>query len=506
MTAYLPMLVVVLPLLAAPLCTALRVFHFSWLIAQAATAAVFVCAVLMLMHVAGDNTLVYHQGGWEEPWGVAFMVDVFNALMAVLVSFVTMVAVFYARTSIVRELPAHRRSFFYTLILLCQTGLLGITVTHDIFNAFVFLEISSLASYGLVALARHRDAPLAAFRYLLIGSVGATFFLIGVGYLYMLTGTLNFSDLSSRLSAIESSRVALAGQVLIAVGLAMKSGVFPLHAWLPSAYAAAPSAVTGFLAATGTKVSLYLFVRLFLDVFGAERFAGLLRLDLILMSVSSVAIIYTSWQAIRTDDVKRMLAFSSVGQMGYIVLGFSLATMAGFAAGLLQLLAHALTKGGLFLAVGCVVWRMRSSGCRIADLRGMGRRMPWVAAAIMVGGFGLIGVPLTAGFVGKWHLISALIDSAQWVLLGVVLAGSLLAVVYVWRLAEAMYLSDASDVVVAPGGEDTPAIQTTTSVTPTMTPIISGAWLPLVITLFFGVYAAEWVSLALQAAQTVLSG
>lgn len=483
MREHLPALIVVIPLLAAPLCIVFRRLCPPWIVAFAAALFLFAVAAEVFTVVAAGAELRYAFGGWEPPWGIAFRIDALNAPLAALVAFIAMVVVAYARTSIEKELAVVRRRFFYALLMLCLCGLSGMVVTQDLFNAFVFMEIAALASYALIALSSNKGAPLAAFRYLVVGSVGTTFFLIGVSYMYMLTGTLNYADLSERVYGLEESRTFLAALALIATGLAMKIALFPLHSWLPGAYSMAPSAAAGFFSAVSSKVPLYLLVRLYFDVFKPGMASSGVYLDAVLIALSATAIVYASWRAIRATDVRRMLAFSSVGQIAYITLGVGLATPAGLAAAWIHLFGHALTKSGLFLALGCVLWRR--GACRVDDLRGLGASAPWTAAAITVGGAGLVGVPLTAGFVAKWHLVLALVDTPMWWLLAAVLPGSLIAAVYVWRLVEAMYFVKAPGDVVEV--RPPPALM-----------VLS--WVLIGATIYFGVYADGLTRMAQRAA------
>ena len=214
----------------------------------------------------------------------------------------------------------------YTGWLLCLTGLLGITITGDVFNVFVFLEIASLSSYLLVSLGPDRRALTAAFQYLVMGTIGATFILIGVGLLYMMTGTLNMADLAQRIPNVAQTTTVRAGFAFLVLGISLKAAVFPLHYWLPNAYTFAPSAVTAFLAGSATKVSIYLLLRFFFDIFSESFSLRVMRLDLVLLILGVIAIFSMSLVAIYQHNVKRMLAYSSVAQVGYMVIGISLAT------------------------------------------------------------------------------------------------------------------------------------------------------------------------------------
>jgi multicomponent Na+:H+ antiporter subunit D len=437
MLAHLPVLQVIVPLIAAPLCVLLRHGRAAWALATLATWSAFAVAVLLLLQVLETGTVRYLLGGWLAPWGIEYVVDQLNAYILVIVSGIGAVVMPYALKSVDREIDERRHYLFYTLYLLALAGLLGIAITGDAFNIFVFLEISSLSSYALISLGRNRKALHAAYQYLIMGTIGATFYLIGVGLLYMMTGTLNIADLAQRIAPISDSRVVLTAFAFIVVGVSLKLALFPLHLWLPNAYAFAPSVVTVFLAGTATKVSLYVLLRVIFTIFGANLVFGQLRIGLAFLVLGVAGIVICSLVAIYQRNVKRLLAFSSVAQIGYMILGVSLGTVLGLQAGLLHVFNHAIIKAGLFMAVGCIVYRIGSA--RIADMKGIGRQMPWTMAAFVVCGLGLIGVPFTAGFVSKWYLILATLERGWWPVAALIVLTSILALIYVWRVVEVAY-------------------------------------------------------------------
>ncbi len=438
--AHLPALQVVLPLMAGPLCVMLRRGTLAWAVTLVVSWLSLLIAALLLNQVLAHGPISYAMGGWPAPWGIEYRVDSVNAFVLVLVSAISSVLLPYARISVADEIPADQRHLFYTAYLLCLTGLLGITITGDVFNVFVFLEISSLSTYVLISLGRDRRALTAAFQYLVLGTIGATFFLIGIGLLYMMTGTLNMADLAQRVAPIASTRPVLAAFAFITVGIGLKLALFPLHLWLPNAYAFAPSVVTVFLAATATKVAVYVLLRFIFTIFGAILAFESTPVAEILLPLALLAIFVASTVAIFQNNVKRMLAYSSVAQIGYMILGVSLASVTGLTATILHLFNHALMKGALFMAMGCVVLRLGAP--TIEHMRGLGRTMPWTMAAFVVGGLSLIGVPLTVGFISKWYLVLAALERGWWPVAAMVLAGSLLAVVYVWRVVEAAYFHE----------------------------------------------------------------
>ena len=437
---HLPALQVVIPLIAAPLCLLAGRASLAWIIAFLASACATAAAVILAYQTLHHGPISYHMGGWAPPWGIEYAVDSANAFILLLVSGIATVVLLYCPSSVSKEIRAGREHMFYCMFILCLTGLLGIAITGDAFNVFVFLEISSLSSYALIAMGSQRKALTASFQYLIMGTIGATFFLIGVGLLYMITGTLNLADLQTRIPQIQDSRPLLAAFAFITVGLALKAALFPLHLWLPNAYAYAPSGVSAFMAATATKVSLYVLLRFTFTLFGAEFAFGELPLHWVLLVPAVIAMFAGSFSAIFQHDIKRMLAYSSVAQIGYITLAIALASQAGVQAAMLHMFNHGLMKAALFCALGCIFYRIGST--RIEDMAGLGRQMPWTFAAIVAGGLSLLGAPLTAGFISKWFLVQAALEQSLWWLVVLIVASSMLAVVYVWRLVEALYFKE----------------------------------------------------------------
>lgn len=485
---HLPVLVVLIPLLTAPVCSVFRNTAIPRVLAQVAAWASFGVSALLLNRVMTEGTVRYQMGGWEPPWGIEYRIDLLGGLVLTIVTAIAALVLTFAPRSVAVEIPERRRSVFYAVFLLCFTGLAGMTITGDAFNLFVFLEISSLSSYALISLGRDRRALSAAFQYLIMGSIGATFILIGIGFIYMMTGTLNMDDMAQRIPAVSQTGTIRVGFAFVTVGFGLKVALFPLHLWLPNVYAYAPSVVSAFLGATATKVAVYALLRIMLGIFGVEFALGEMPLHALLLGLGALGVVSASLVAVFERNVKRMLAYSSVAQVGYMVLGIGLASQDGVTASILHIFNHALMKGALFLALGAVMYRIGS--VHIRDLAGLGRRMPLTAAAILVAGLSLIGVPGTVGFVSKWYLVLGALDGGMWPLAMLVLFGSVLALVYVWRLVEAAWFTRPAD--------DAPPVQE--APLQMLVPIL----LLALANLWFGIDTDLTAGLAQRAADTLL--
>ncbi|MGE0565070.1 MAG: monovalent cation/H+ antiporter subunit D family protein [Pseudolabrys sp.] len=435
----LPALQIIVPLFGALAAALVRRHTLAYAITLAVSWLLPIIAGLLVWQTMTTGTISYHLGGWTPPWGIEYRIDAVNALVLFIVSAVGAVVIPYGWRSVSAEIDEDKQAWFYCMYLLCVTGLLGIAATGDLFNAFVFLEVSSLSGYVLIAMGRDRCALLAAFQYLIMGTIGATIYLIGVGLLYVVTGSLNIADIATRVVSAYAERpeAVVAALAFISVGLGLKCAIFPLHAWLPNAYAYAPNLVTAFMAATATKVAIYLLIRVTFGVFGSPLDQRTLTIILIL---SIGAMFFAAVIAIFERDLKRMLAYSSISQIGYITLGMGIANKAGLTGSILHLVNHAMMKGALFLALGAAIFRIGSS--KLDDYAGIGRKMPWTMGAFTIAGFGLVGTPGTAGFISKWYLVIGALASGHWFIVFLIVASSLLALVYVGRVMEVVWFRD----------------------------------------------------------------
>lgn len=489
-----PILVAIIPLMAAPVCALLSGKNAPWAFTTIASASAFYVSLQLLLTVASTGPISYELGGWAPPWGIEYVVDLLSGFMLVLISGISTGVLLFARESVTKEIPTSQLGLFFAAYLLALTGMLGICITGDAFNVFVFLEVMSLSSYALIAMGERTDrrALTAAFQYLIIGTVGASFYLIGVGLIYMMTGTLNIADIATRFQEIEGTRPILAAAGFIVIGLAIKLALFPFHVWLPNSYTYAPNIITAFFAGTATKVGVYLLIRFIFTVFGVNySFSGLELTD-ILLPLAVLGFLSMSAVAIYQTNIKRLLAYSSVAQIGYIILGLALASESGLTASIVHIFNHAIVKTGLFLSVGCMFFVVGST--YLKDLDGIGRRMPITTFGFVLGGLGLIGVPLTPGFISKWYLVVAALEKESIVgysLVALLMVSSLLAVIYIWRVVEVAYFRDPPDGAVK---EEAPMS------------LLIPTWLFILGSFYFGIETSFNVGIAKAAAAFLMGG
>ncbi len=492
MTSHFPILVVIIPLFGALLTffSGLTRRKWAWQITTLATFLSFAISLELLFSVHATGGISYHLGGWAPPWGIEYVVDLFSGYVLVVISFISLMIAIFSGEYVKKQIGPERETNFFVIYLLLITGLLGMIVTGDIFNLYVFLEIASLAGYALVAVGKKKGAIVASYNYLILGTIGAVFVLLGIGHLYMVTGTLNMADLRERLPDLYHSRVVLTAFVFFVIGFGLKFALFPLHTWLLSAHSLAPSAVSAILAAAVLKVNLYALMRVMFTVFTPAFIYEAVPIAEIFFVIAPIAIVVSSVMALAQTNIKRMLAYSSIGQIGYIVLGIALANETALTGSLLHMLNHALMKGGLFLIAGVIIYQ--TGRYHITDWKGLGKTMPLTMITFTICGLSMIGVPLTVGFVSKWYLAMGALEAGRWYFIPVILVSSLLTAMYFWRIIEWGYFhepddpADAADRCAVPWGM--------------MSPIMLIAFLIV----FFGVFASIPQELAHKAAVMLL--
>lgn len=443
MSQHLPELVVLIPLLSA-----FVIIAAAWLdrrlclpIAAAALLGSLVSAAALLVRVAQEGVIIYQMAGWRPPIGINYHVDALNGIVLVAVAAVAFINVI-GTSRMVAESFDDRMGPFYALYVLFVTGLLGIVSTGDAFNLYVLLEIAAITGYALIGMGGDR-APLSSLNYIFMGTIGASFYLLGVGYLYLMTGSLNMADIAGILTGLQGSRVVLAAFVIAMVGLCLKMGLFPLHAWLPNAYAHAPSPVGNLVAPLMTKVMVYVMVRVILNVFTPEYAFSIVGLAPALTWIAIAAIVAGSLFALATRDLKRMLTYIIVAEVGYMVGGFWLGNRAGMSGAILHIVNDAAMTFCVFFAAGVMLRQVK--GERIEDLQGLFRKMPVTMGAFALAGLSIIGVPPTCGFFSKWYLIVGGVEAGHWGFVAALLFSSLVNLVLFFRIFEIAYFEPFAD-------------------------------------------------------------
>jgi multicomponent Na+:H+ antiporter subunit D len=436
--SHFPILIVVVPLLASYLMPILWRWKkdFAKPIAVSSVALSFIMSLAAAFEVIGSGPIRYHVGGWEPPWGIEIIMDHLSAYMAIVITGVGLLILIYSTEYAEKMIEKKNIGMFFALVLLLITGLSGMVVTGDLFNLFVFLEVASLASYALVPIAGRKGTKgrfEASFRYLYMGAIASTFVLLGIGLGYIVTGTLNMADFALKLSVANTiyPKLVVASLGFLIVGFSLKSALFPLHIWLPDAYAHAPAPVSALSSALTIKVMAYVIYRLFYSVFEIDILSKTNILPL-LQLLAGLAIIIGSLYAIAQTDVIRILAYSSISQIGYVILGATLLSNNGLAGGLLHIIHHSFMKGTMILAVGAVMYKTGKRNLR--DFQGMGKRMPYTMGAFSIAALSMVGIPPLTGFVSKWFLLLGTVETKSYAFTFAILASSLLNAVYYLRL------------------------------------------------------------------------
>ncbi len=384
---------------------------------------------------AVEEPIHYWAGGWEPPYGIELVVDSLSVFMLLLASSLSLCIAVYSQRSVEWELGGKERHY-YALFLILQAGMMGVVLTADLFNLYVFFEIMSIASYGMIAMGRSREALKASYNYLIMGSIAVCFMLMGVGYLYSITGSVNMADVASRIS-LESHPYAITiALAFFVVGLSIKAALFPLHLWVPDAYTYAPQATTPLIEGAMGHVALYTVIRVLFGVFGVEVLRSTGVADALLI-ISSIGMIVTAALAIAQNNLRRMLAYCSINQMGYIFFAISTLNPVGVLGGMLHILNHALMKVGLFQAAGAI--KQKTGMENLFNFQGLGKTMPLTMFSFTIMALSIMGLPPFVGFVSKWYISLGILDAGRWPYIAVILVNTVMEFVYFIRIINISY-------------------------------------------------------------------
>ncbi|HSK92353.1 MAG TPA: proton-conducting transporter membrane subunit [Euzebyales bacterium] len=437
----------VAPLAGAAVCLLLARYNRAQrVVALGAGLVAWVCSVAVLLAnlaPARPGVQVYHLGGWLPPFGIVFVADLLAALFCVMATTVVLAGLLQCLTSHEQSL---RYPVFMPAFLCMSAGLAGSFYTGDIFTLFVFIELMVMASVVMVAVA---DNPLgleAAIKYLFISGMGSLLLLLGIAAIYTTFGTLNMAEISAEYLTGARPLLTVPASIMINSAFLIKSAVFPFHFWQPDFHTTAPTAVSGMLSSVVVKVGIYGIIRNNTGYMTQE--VEVIQAILIVLGI--VGIFYGSLSALRTWNVKRLLAYSTLAQIGFVLVALGWGSQLALVAAVIYIVNHAAIKSGLLMLTGTLASHNERHSADLADLQGAGRGRPVLSVLFLVGGLALAGVPPFNGFISKVALVRGGADVGSWVTLGLVVGGGLLTLLYMARTWQWIFQRPAPEPAVAP--------------------------------------------------------
>ncbi len=431
MVEHIPALIVVILLICAFLSPLLhrRFEKASGLFVVLCLSFSLVLSLILLSLVQREGPQFYRMGSWPPPWGIEYTADPLRVYMLLVVVVVSLWIFVYALKDLKHELRDQVIGWYYTLFALLVASMAAMTMTNDLFNLFVLMEICAITSCAIITIKEDRECLEAGFKYLILSAMGTGCFLLGVALLYMVTGHLNFGFLQQELSTAVTHYPlnVFTAAALFIVAFGTKAALFPLHVWLPDAHASAPSPSSAMLSGLVIKIYAFALFIIFYRVFPRSLLDSL-PLSEIVLWLAALGVMFGSIYAMLQKDLKKMLAYSSIGQIAFIFMGIGLDQRLALVGGLYHIAVHAVTKAMLFMAAGAIIY---ATGVRrISDLTGIGRVMPLVLVAFTIGSASMIGIPGTGGLISKWYLALGALEVGRSLFVLVILLSSLLNAIY----------------------------------------------------------------------------
>jgi len=408
---------------AIPLGVAFLVLLFPRSLTRVVEGIVAVSEVILLIMVIaliGHEPFAYFVGEWTPPFGITLVSDNISTLLLLVINIVGLLSLLYSFKYMEMYTSKIR---FYSLFMLMVAGMNGVVITGDMFNLFVFLEIATIASYALVGFGCEHEELEASFKYMILGSVSSTLILLGVAILYATFGTLNMADLANSISTNGINKSVLFAEGLFIMGFGLKAAMVPFHAWLPDAHPSAPAPISAMLSGVLIKAcGIYAIIRIVYHVIGMTNIT-----HIILMSMGVLSMIVGVLLAVGQWDFKRLLAYHSISQMGYVMIGIGLATPLGILGGLFHLMNHAFFKSLLFLCSGAIEY---STGTRnLKEMGGLFKRMPVTSSSCSIASLSISGIPPFSGFWSKLIIIIALVQAGYYAIAAITVGVSFLTLV-----------------------------------------------------------------------------
>ena len=446
MSHQLPAILFLLPLFAAismPV-TCLKHRHWSQTISVLVLAAMVPVSIWNLHNVIHHGEVRYVFSGWAVPLGIEWVADGLASILLVLLSVTGLLGVLFAGSTSPKALGG-RIVHYYTLILLLIAALTGIVLAGDLFNLFVFLEVAAISSYALIGVAGGR-ALFAAYRYLILGTLGAFLYLLGVSYLYAVCGTLNMGDIAQKLPSLLKSKALVGGLLFMFIGLGIKMALVPFHSWLPEAYTYSPDSISPILASLVTKVALLAWIRITYWVLNASVIIENIPILMLVAVLGALAAVIGASLALAQRNIKMMFAYGGISHIGIILIGISQGNQTGFAGGIFYLMNDSVMQAALFFLAGVASYQYGVK--TVDDIGRIGKQTPWLTGSLIVIALGMIGLPPTGGFFGKWYIILGALEEGHYASVAAVVLSTLLTLAYFVRLFEGIFRpkTDPSDV------------------------------------------------------------
>jgi len=438
MSHHLLPLFVIIPLLGAFLNALLgkKIKGFSDISSGIFTFSLAGLSVYSIFLLKATGVIVYKVGGWIPPVGISMVMDGLTTFMLVTVNLIAFLVSLYSIDYMERYTEKWN---FYCLFLLMLAGMNGVIISGDMFNLYVFLEIAAISSYALVAFGTEYEELEASFKYAVMGTLASSFILLGIVFLYSFTSTLNMADVSIQLAQKGSANIVLLVSVLFLMGFGLKSALVPFHAWLPDAHPSAPAPISAMLSGVLIKaLGVYAMVRIFFSVLGVTP-----QVLSILMKIGTISIIIGACLALGQWDFKRLLAYSSINQIGFVILGIGLGTPLGVLGGMFHLFNHSVFKSLLFLNSGAVEY---ATGTRdLQKMGGLKEKMPVTAGTSLVGSLSIAGLPPFNGFWSKLIIIVACIEAQHFAYASWAVLASILTLAYFMKVQRYCFFGELKE-------------------------------------------------------------
>ncbi len=440
----LPVALIILPLVCAPICSVSKP-RFSRFLALFASVMASLLSVMLIIRVSATGTsYVYKMGEYGAPFGNELFISGAEAAVSLMFSIVMALSLFAGLRRIGQEIDDSRKSLFYTVCVLLLTAIQALAFTNDIFTGFVFLEITTIAAGALIFVRNKEGSLFAAMRYMIMNLLGSGLFLLGICVFYTLTGHLLFPQMKESVQLLVEGgryiRPLSVSLLLITVGLAIKSALYPFHTWLPNAYSGATPAASSMLSSLVSKAYIFLLIKILVRAVGLDVFT-MTGVNDVIFIYAVIAIVLGSVDAVREHNVRRMVSYSSVAQIGYIFMAVSYGSVSGMAAATFHIIAHSLAKSMLFPAVDRLT-EVSGGNENFRDIRGSGFRAPMAGLAFVIGAFSITGIPFMGGFVSKIYVATSAHDYGGWVMLislGALAVSTVLNVLYFLRTVLTIY-------------------------------------------------------------------